>query len=97
MREGVLNRCRSGIELVLNSKVEAIAAAGVTVVNSITGERECIPYGACVWATGVAMHPLIKQVWRTSTSCAFSQSRCARFMYCQERRNTMFATNASQL
>jgi hypothetical protein len=53
---------RSGIELVLNSKVEAVEKGSVTVVNSLTGEREQIPFGACVWATGVAMHPLIKQL-----------------------------------
>ena len=29
---------------------------------SNTKEEYTIPFGACVWSTGVAMHPLLKQV-----------------------------------
>ena len=53
---------REGIDLVLNSRVASVAANKVAVVNSQTNETSEIPFGACVWATGVAMHPLIKQL-----------------------------------
>ncbi|CAL8468285.1 g7825 [Coccomyxa elongata] len=53
---------REGIDLVLNSRVASVDANKVTVVNSQRNETSEIPFGACVWATGVAMHPLIKQL-----------------------------------
>ncbi len=43
----------------LNSRVSSVADGVVTVVNKANEATE-IPYGACVWATGVAMNPLIK-------------------------------------
>ncbi len=46
----------------LNSRVASVDANKVTVVNSLRNETSEIPFGACVWATGVAMHPLIKQL-----------------------------------
>lgn len=52
---------RNGIELVLNSRVQAISSDSVTTVDK-EGHTMNIPYGACVWATGIAMHPLIKQL-----------------------------------
>lgn len=52
---------RAGIELVLNSKVQAVRKNVVCVSNADGSTRE-IPFGACVWATGVAMHPLVKQL-----------------------------------
>ena len=54
-------RGRSGITLVLNSKVDGVGRNSVTIVNNQSSVKEEIPFGACVWATGVAMHPLIKQ------------------------------------
>jgi NADH dehydrogenase FAD-containing subunit len=54
--------CREGIDLVLNSRVASVSKNCVTVVNSLKNETCEIPFGACVWATGVAMHPLIKQL-----------------------------------
>ncbi|EIE19302.1 nucleotide-binding domain-containing protein [Coccomyxa subellipsoidea C-169] len=55
-------RCLEGIDLVLNSRVASVAPNKVIVVNSQTNSTNEIPFGACVWATGVAMHPLIKQL-----------------------------------
>ena len=52
---------RNGIELVLNSRVQAVGPDTVTTVDR-EGKTKEIPYGACVWATGIAMHPLIKQL-----------------------------------
>ena len=46
----------------LNSRVASVDANKVTVVNSLRNETSEIPFGACVWATGVAMHPLIKEL-----------------------------------
>lgn len=46
----------------LNSRVAAVSKNCVTVVNSAKNETSEIPFGACVWATGVAMHPLVKQL-----------------------------------
>lgn len=52
---------RSGIELVLNSKVQSVEKNKVTVAGP-GGSTVDIPFGACVWATGVAMSPLVKQL-----------------------------------
>ena len=53
--------CRSGIELVLNSKVQSVSKNCVSVAGP-GGHVVDIPFGACVWATGVAMSPLVKQL-----------------------------------
>lgn len=53
--------CRNHIDLILNTKVKAVQRHSVTVSDAQGTERE-IPFGACVWATGVAMHPVIKHV-----------------------------------
>lgn len=53
---------RSRIDLVFNSRVSAVSEGEVTVVNNNTKEEYTIPFGACVWSTGVAMHPLLKQL-----------------------------------
>lgn len=50
---------RSGIKLVLNSRVKGVELDSVTVVDKDGGESS-IPFGACVWATGIAMHPVVK-------------------------------------
>ncbi|GAX84552.1 hypothetical protein CEUSTIGMA_g11973.t1 [Chlamydomonas eustigma] len=52
---------RAGIKLVLNSRVASVGDGVVTVVNK-QNQAEEIPFGACVWATGIAMNPLIKQL-----------------------------------
>jgi len=53
---------RSEIDLVFNSRVSAVSEGEVTVVNNNTKEEYSIPFGACVWSTGVAMHPLLKKL-----------------------------------
>lgn len=55
---------RNGIELVLNSRVQNVGPDSVTTVNK-EGESVDIPFGACVWATGVAMNPLVKSLQGT--------------------------------
>ena len=51
---------RNRIQLVLNTKVKSVRRNAVSVVDNSGNERE-IEFGACVWATGAAMHPVIKQ------------------------------------
>lgn len=45
----------------LNSRVASVRDKYVAIVNKEGVESE-IPFGACVWATGIAMNPLIKQL-----------------------------------
>lgn len=45
----------------LNSKVQSVEKNKVTVAGP-GGSTVDIPFGACVWATGVAMSPLVKQL-----------------------------------
>jgi NADH:ubiquinone reductase (non-electrogenic) len=52
---------RNGIDLVLNTKVKAVSRNSVRLADNQGNERD-LAFGACVWATGVAMHPLIKQL-----------------------------------
>lgn len=44
---------------VLNSRVTRVDSTEVTVVDK-DGTETALPFGACVWATGVAMNPLLK-------------------------------------
>ena len=46
----------------LNSRVTGVRKGEVDVVNAKTNTSEVIPFGACVWSTGVAMHPLVKKL-----------------------------------
>lgn len=52
---------RAGIALVLNSRVAGVRDGYVSVVNKANETTE-IPFGACVWATGIAMNPLVKEL-----------------------------------
>ncbi|GIL56627.1 hypothetical protein Vafri_11967 [Volvox africanus] len=52
---------RAGIKLVLNSRVAAVEDGCVKVLNKANDVTE-IKFGACVWATGIAMNPLIRQL-----------------------------------
>jgi NADH:ubiquinone reductase (non-electrogenic) len=52
---------RNGIELVLNSRVSSVSSDCVTTVDK-EGLETRIPFGACVWATGIAMNPLVKDL-----------------------------------
>ena len=69
--------CRNRIDLILNTKVKAVSKNSVRVADANGHERD-IPFGACVWATGVAMHPVIKQVTMQNTGAylfSFSSSQ----------------------
>ena len=58
---------RGGIELVLNSRVAGVRKGEVDVFNTTSKTTEVIPFGACVWSTGVAMHPLVKTLQASSS------------------------------
>lgn len=45
----------------LNSRVVGVRDGHVSVVNK-AGEESEIAFGACVWATGIAMNPLVKEI-----------------------------------
>jgi NADH:ubiquinone reductase (non-electrogenic) len=52
---------RAGIESLLGSRVAAVRDGVVCIVGPDKVEYE-VPFGACVWATGIAMNPLVKQL-----------------------------------
>jgi NADH:ubiquinone reductase (non-electrogenic) len=47
--------------LVLNTRVESVSEGRVSVVDK-SGCKFDIPFGACVWSTGIAMNPLAQQL-----------------------------------
>ena len=52
------------MDVLINTKVDSITADELTLVKKVGDETESqtVSYGACVWATGVAMHPLTKHL-----------------------------------
>lgn len=46
----------------LNTRVASVGDGYVTVIHKEGDVEEEIPFGACVWATGIAMNPLVKQL-----------------------------------
>lgn len=56
-----VHRCRNGIDLVLNCKVTSISDGSVQITYN-DGNTVDYPFGACVWATGVAKHPLVTKL-----------------------------------
>ncbi|GFR46087.1 hypothetical protein Agub_g7573, partial [Astrephomene gubernaculifera] len=52
---------RAGVKLILNSRVSSVEDGCVRVVNKSNQTTE-IKFGACVWATGIAMNPLIRSL-----------------------------------
>ena len=57
---------RAGIDTILGARVLEVVGEGTgkgcVRVQGADGSQTDIPFGACVWATGVAMHPLVKQL-----------------------------------
>lgn len=66
----------AGIELVTNSRVNGVTPSGVQVYNTKTEEMVEIPYGACVWATGIKMNPLVKQIQQVLPEGTQNHFRC---------------------
>ena len=77
----------------LNSRVASVGRNCVTVVDSRKNETSDIPFGACVWATGVAMHPLVKQL-QVSRSAARGAATILYALPTFEGRKTLLAYHA---
>lgn len=69
--------CRNGVEVLINTKVESIDHDTLTLVRQDKEEKhsQTVAYGACVWATGVAMHPLTKHLQEAMPPGTQSHSR----------------------
>ena len=52
---------RAGIKLVLNSRVASVGDGVLSIINK-AGETQEVEFGACVWATGIAMNPLLRSI-----------------------------------
>ena len=70
--------CRNGVEVLINTKVESIDADALTLVSQGNEQKhsQTVAYGACVWATGVAMHPLTQHLQQAMPPGTQSHSRC---------------------
>ena len=71
------NACRNGVELLINTKVESIDADVLTLKQQGQGGSRTVPYGACVWATGVSMHPLTRHLQEQMSPGSQTHSRLA--------------------
>jgi len=67
---------RSGIDLVVNSRVNGVTPTDVKVFSTKTEKEELVPYGACVWATGIKMNPLTKQIAEEMPEGTQTHFRC---------------------
>lgn len=47
------------VNVMLNKRIIGVEEDCLLVTNMATGEEEKLSYGTCVWATGVAPHPLV--------------------------------------
>ena len=56
----VLSRSHSKMEASVEAGGMAITVGGQDVQYS-DGSRETLTFGTCIWAAGVAMHPLVRQ------------------------------------
>ncbi|KAA6425152.1 MAG: hypothetical protein FRX49_04647 [Trebouxia sp. A1-2] len=67
----------NGVEVLINTKVESIDADALTLVSQGKEEKhsQTVAYGACVWATGVAMHPLTQHLQQAMPPGTQSHSR----------------------
>lgn len=50
---------RQHVNLMLNKRITGVEEDVLRVLDMATGNDVEIPYGTCVWATGVAPHPLV--------------------------------------
>ena len=73
---------RNGVEVLTNTKVESITPDDLTLVKQRDGQRETqtVPYGACVWATGVAMHSLTRHLQEAMPQGSQTHNRYLHFL-----------------
>jgi NADH:ubiquinone reductase (non-electrogenic) len=65
---------REGVQLMLNHRVKAVSETAVTLADK-QGVESSVPCGVCVWTTGIAAHPLVKQL-QEALPGAQTHSRC---------------------
>jgi NADH:ubiquinone reductase (non-electrogenic) len=49
---------RDGIHVVTNCRVTNVDEKELVIYDKKTKKKECLPYGLCVWATGVSLQPI---------------------------------------
>ena len=50
------------IELITNARVEGITANSLTFMDKISKLKKTIPFGVCMWSTGIEMNPFVRTV-----------------------------------
>lgn len=53
---------RDNINVVTNSRVVKVNPTSVVYKDKSTGKQEEVPFGVCLWSTGVGMTPLVKSL-----------------------------------
>lgn len=53
---------RDGIHVITNSRVTAVAEKELVIHDKKTKQKQALPYGLCVWATGVSRQPVTVQL-----------------------------------
>lgn len=53
---------RLGIKVETNSRITEVAADHMIMVDKTTNERHSLPFGLCVWSTGIAPAPLVQTI-----------------------------------
>eukprot|EP01116_Phalansterium_solitarium_P009846 TRINITY_DN24184_c0_g1_i1.p1 TRINITY_DN24184_c0_g1~~TRINITY_DN24184_c0_g1_i1.p1 ORF type:complete len:509 (+),score=37.08 TRINITY_DN24184_c0_g1_i1:38-1528(+) len=53
---------RENIEVLMNSRVLRVTENKVTVNNKTLGKDQDLPFGVCVWSTGIAPNPLVAKM-----------------------------------
>lgn len=53
---------KGNINVIANARVTEVTEKELTVVDKATKHARAVPYGVCVWSTGVAPVPLIKKL-----------------------------------
>lgn len=67
---------KMGIQTYLHCRATAVTESSVQMCNKHTGEASEVPYGICVWATGIKINPLVEKLKAKLPSHAQTHSRC---------------------
>jgi len=46
----------------LDSQIKAVEENRVVVLDQTTNELRQVPFGTCIWTTGIRMHPLSEKL-----------------------------------
>jgi len=53
---------KTNIEILTNSRVVAVEPNQVLIQRTDTKEKQSIPYGLCIWSTGIGTSPLVNKI-----------------------------------